>query len=327
MPTVPRLVKRITSSPARLFMPILTFPGAHMAGTTVREMVTDPVKQCAAATALHAQYQTPFVMSAMDLSVEAEEFGATIRMEDWEVPTVTGRTVTDRTSVDALKVPEVGTKRASVYLSTVRGLRSTISDSLVLGGMIGPFSLAGRLFGVSEALAETLGEPETMHALLTKATAFLIAYGRAFKEAGAAGVVIAEPTAGLMSPASMQQFCVPYVRKIVTALNDADFQVILHNCGARLPHLQPSLETGAQILHFGKPMDIVAALGQVPENIVLCGNLDPSEVFVNGTIPEVRMKTQQLLAATEKYKNFVISSGCDIPAQAPMQNIFTFFTA
>jgi uroporphyrinogen decarboxylase len=327
MPSAPRLVKEILAAPARLSMPILAFPGAHMAGTTVREMVTDSVKQCAAETAVHEKFQTPFVLSAMDLSVEAEAFGASIRFEEWEVPTVIGRKVTDAAGVSALPVPSVGAGRTDVYLATSRGLRSTIDDAFVLAGMIGPFSLAGRLFGVSEALAETIGDPETMHALLEKTSAFLLAYGKAFKDAGADGVIMAEPTAGLISPASMQEFCVPYIRKIISGLNDQNFQVILHNCGARIGHLKPSLETGARILHFGKPMDIVAALGQVPDDIILSGNLDPSEVFVNGTIPEVRMKTQQLLQATAERKNFVISSGCDIPAQAPMQNLFTFFTA
>lgn len=327
MGATPHLVARILSAPDRLFMPILTFPGAHMAGTTVREMVTDPVKQCAAEVAVHEQFQTPFVMSAMDLSVEAEAFGAAVHMEEWEVPTVTGRHVTDMAGIERLRIPEPGDGRTGVYLATVRGLRSKLADAIVLGGMIGPFSLAGRLFGVSEALAETMGAPDMMHALLKKTTAFLTAYARAFKESGAHGLIIAEPTAGLMSPASMRQFSTPYIRQIMAAVNDSDFQVILHNCGARIGHLAPSLETGARILHFGKPMDIAAALAQVPPDVIICGNLDPSEVFVNGSIPEVRMKTQDLLKATEAYKNFVISSGCDVPAQTPMKNLFTFFTA
>jgi uroporphyrinogen decarboxylase len=326
MAVTPKLVSQILSAPERLRMPILTFPGARFAGTTVRGIITDPEKQCAAALAMHDQFQTPFVMSSMDLSVEAEEFGAEVRKEDWEVPTVIGRRVTDLAGIQALEVPEIGSHRTTVYLSTVRGLRSTVNDAIILGGMIGPFSLAGRLFGVSEALAETMGDPEAMHELLKKTTRYLISYARAFKDSGAHGLIIAEPTAGLMSPASMRQFSTPYIRQIAEAVNDHDFQIILHNCGARLTHLAPSLETGAQILHFGKPMDIVAALGQVPEDVVLCGNLDPSEVFVNGTIPEVRMKTRQLLELTASYKNFIISSGCDIPAQSPMQNIFTFFT-
>jgi uroporphyrinogen decarboxylase len=290
-------------------------------------MVTDPAKQCAAVEVLHAQFQTPFVMSSMDLSVEAEAFGAAIQMADWEVPTVIGRHVTDVNGIGSLTVPHVGAKRTHVYLETVRRLRSTISDAFVLGGMIGPFSLAGRLYGVSEALAETMGEPAIMHAILEKTTTFLTAYARAFKESGAHGVIIAEPTAGLMSPGSVEQFCTPYIRQIASAVNDQNFQVILHNCGAKLAHLKAKLDTGVRILHFGKPMDIVAALGQVPEDVVLCGNLDPAEVFVNGTVAEVRLKTRTLLEATAQYKNFVISSGCDVPAQAPMQNLWTFFTA
>jgi uroporphyrinogen decarboxylase len=327
MAGTPHLVETVLSSPIRLAMPIVTFPGARLAHTTVREMVTDPAKQFAAEEALHAQFQTPFVMSAMDLSVEAEAFGATIQMADWEVPTVIGRHVMDLDSIGSLTVPQVGAMRTRVYLETVRRLRSSITDAHVLGGMIGPFSLAGRLYGVSEALAETIGEPAMMHTLLEKTTTFLTAYACAFKDAGAHGVIIAEPTAGLLSPGSMQQFCTPYIRQIASAVNDQNFQVILHNCAAKLAHLKAKLDTGVQIFHFGQPMDIVAALGQVPEDVVLCGNLDPSAVFVNGTVAEVRLKTRKLLEATAQYKNFVISSGCDVPAQAPMQNIWTFLTA
>ncbi len=320
------VAQRILSSTHRLAMPVLTFPGAALAGTNVRGMVTDPAKQAAASLALHKKYATPFIMSAMDLSVEAEEFGATIRMDDWEVPTVTGRFVTDMAGIEAITVPAVGTKRTTVYLKTVEKLRAAGTDALVLGGMIGPFSLAGRLFGVSEALAETAGEPAMMHALVKKATAFLTTYARAFKAAGAHGLIIAEPTAGLMSPHSTAEFSSPYVRQIREAVEDASFTVILHNCGARIGHLDATLASGATILHFGKPMDIAAALARVPGGTVLCGNLDPSEVFVGSTAEEVTTRTAALLSATAGYKNFVISSGCDVPAGAPPANLGAFFS-
>jgi len=308
-------------------MPVLSFPGAPLTGTTVHAMVTRVHDQVAAQLELHRRFRTPFVMSAMDLSVEAEEFGASIQMSDWEIPTVTGRLVTDMPGITALSVPAVGARRTAVYVGTVERLASSVPDAIILGGMIGPFSLAGRLFGVSEALAETAGEPEMMHALLEKTTVFLTAYASAFKKAGAQGVIIAEPTAGLMSPASVRSFSSPYIRQIVDAVEDGDFQIILHNCGARLGHLEAKLEAGARILHFGKPMDLVAALTHVPDDIVLCGNLDPSEIFVGSSADELTTRTRALLAATASRKNFVISSGCDIPAQAPLANLEAFFTA
>lgn len=317
--------QRILASTHRLAMPVLTFPGAALTRTTVRGMVTDPDAQVAAELALHERFATPFVMSAMDLSVEAEEFGATIQMDDWEIPTVTGRFVTDLASIAQLPVPALGRKRTAVYLNTVEKLRASGTGAIVLGGMIGPFSLAGRLFGVSEALAETAGDPAMMHTLIAKATTYLTAYAQAFKRAGAHALIMAEPTAGLMSPASTGEFSSPYVKQIREAVEDDNFQVILHNCGARIGHLQASLASGAKILHFGQPMDIVAALGQVPEDTILCGNLDPSAVFVGSTAGEVAAKTAALLAATASHKNFVISSGCDVPAAAPLDNLEAFF--
>jgi len=219
----------------------------------------------------------------------------------------------------------VGSKRSRVYLDTVRNLSREKGDGLLLAGLIGPFSLAGRLFGVSELLLATAMEPKNVALLVGKTAQFLKAYARAFKEAGADGVIMAEPTAGLMSPHSVTEFSSPYVKEIIGAVEDDSFQVVLHNCGAKLGHLSAKLESGATALHFGKPMDLPASLQQVTRDIVLCGNLDPAGVFVHSTPEEIATATHALLEATKDFPNFLISSGCDIPAEAPLGNIKAFF--
>jgi uroporphyrinogen decarboxylase len=213
-----------------------------------------------------------------------------------------------------------------VYLKTIEQLRKQASGLPVLGGMIGPFSLAGRLFGVSESLLATAMEPETIELLVEKAATYLTGYASAFREAGADGVVMAEPTAGLMSPQFVERFSSPYVRIIREAVETAGFQVILHNCGARLTHLEAKLQSGARLLHFGKPMDLAAALGRVEGDIILGGNLDPAEVFVNGSPGFVAERTEALLTSAAGRKNFFISSGCDIPYAASLKNLDAFFT-
>ena len=226
-----------------------------------------------------------------------------------------------------LGVPVAGTARTAVYLETVRLLSASPGDAWVLGGMIGPFSLAARLFGVSEALQGTLDQPDLLHALLEKTTAFLLAYAEAFKRAGASGIIIAEPTAGLMSPGAVLAFSSPYIRRIVERVADDRFEVILHNCGARLAHLPATLQSGAHIFHFGKPMDLPTALSRAPADVVLCGNLDPAAVFVGCDPDGVRQRTTALLQATTGRRPFVISSGCDIPPDAPLANVDAFFEA
>ncbi|HTZ21841.1 MAG TPA: uroporphyrinogen decarboxylase family protein [Opitutaceae bacterium] len=317
----------VLASPHRLAMPILSFPGVKLTGVSVRELVTNPPAQVAVQRLLQQKYRTSFMLSAMDLSVEAEAFGSEIRMEDAEIPCVTNRLVTDDAQISRLEVPAVGTKRTAVYLETVRLLAAKPTGTWILGGMIGPFSLAARLYGVSEALQDTLNQPEMIHALLEKATAFLLAYAEAFKRAGARGIIIAEPTAGLISPNAVVSFSSPYIRQIVKRVADDDFEVILHNCGARLAHLPATLQSGAQIYHFGKTMDIPAALARTPADVVLCGNLDPAAIFVGCDPAGVRERTAALLQATKASRAFVVSSGCDIPPDAPLANVDAFFDA
>lgn len=321
------LTEKVLSASSRLAIPILTFPGGQLTGDSVRTMVHSAPSQVRAQLALRDRFGTVAFLSAMDLSTEAEEFGSSIQFEENEVPTVIGRLVTDLAGAEQLPLPKVGSKRTRVYLETIQALARERRDEVVLAGLIGPFSLAGRLFGVSEALLATAMEPDAIHVLLEKTTRFLSSYAQAFKDAGADGVIMAEPTAGLMSPRAASEFSSPYIKRVIDAVDDQNFQVVLHNCGARIGHLAAKRESGASALHFGKPMDLPAALKEVPPDLLLGGNLDPADIFVNATPENVAAATHGLLAAAGEHRNFFLSSGCDIPAHAPLRNIEAFFIA
>ena len=308
-------------------MPIAVYPGLALTGARVCDVVSNPQAQAEAQIALHERYQTPFVLSAMDLSAEAEAFGCTIHFAETEIPAVTGRLVTSLEQARKLSVPQPGDQRTAVYLETVQRLRRLPGGPLVFGGCIGPFSLAARLAGVSEALEMTMTEPELMHVLLEKSAAFLAAYLGAFRSAGADGVIMAEPAAGLLSPRGLSQFSSAYVKQIGAAAADGRFAFTLHNCAAKLVHLPAVLESGLTSFHFGAPMDMVAALGRVPSDVVLCGNLDPTGVLVQLPPDEITERARQLLAATAGSRNFVLSSGCDVPVTAPLASLDAFYAA
>ena len=224
-------------------------------------------------------------------------------------------------------MPQPGEGRTGVHLESVRRLRQTSGASFVLGCCIGPFSLAARLAGVSEAMELTITNQDLMHALVEKGTAFLAGYVRAFHAAGADGLVMAEPAAGLLSPRGLAAFSSAYVRKIAAGVADAEFALVLHNCAASVAHLPAILETGLKAFHFGAPMDLVSALGRVPPDVVLCGNLDPAAVFLQSRPEDVAGRTAALLVATAAHRNFVISSGCDLPAAVPLANLDAFHDA
>ena len=170
-------------------------------------------------------------------------------------------------------------------------------------------------------------EPDVIMALLDKCTAFLIDYCKALKATGVAGVVMAEPAAGLLSNEDHQMYATPYVKQIVDAVQDDDFTVILHNCGNTGQCTGAMVETGAAAMHFGNLVDIPQALTEVPEHMLVMGNLDPVGIFKQATPEQVAAATTDLLEKTRGAKNFVISSGCDLPPAVPEANLEAFFGA
>jgi len=309
-------------------IPILSFPCVQLLGVTVGELTADSELQARGMKMIADSCDTLASVSMMDLSVEAEAFGANVRFTEDEVPTVLGALVTTEEEADALAVPPVSAGRCPKYVDAIRKACAAITDRPVFAGVIGPFSLAGRLMDVSEIMVNCYDEPDMVHTVMRKAAEFLTAYILEYKKAGAAGVVMAEPLTGLLSPTLAEEFSEPYVREIVEAVQDDGFIVIYHNCGGDTPLMTDSiLRTGAAAYHFGNAVSMREMLEKFPADTVVMGNLDPAGQLKNGTPESVRAETLRILGECCSFPNFVISSGCDIPPAANWDNIRAFFDA
>lgn len=321
-------LRDIMASEQRRALPVLSFPSTQLMGITVRELITNSDTQARGMAAVAERCPTAASVSMMDLSVEAQCFGAEIRVTDDEVPTVVGAVVHDPEEAEALAVPPVGAGRTGIYIEAIGKTKEKITDRPVLAGVIGPFSLAGRLMDMTEIMINCYEEPEMVHTVLEKATAFLIDYVKAYKEVGADGVVMAEPAAGLLSPTLCGEFSTPYVKQIIDAVQTDDFIVVYHNCGNTVNLLtQEIVATGAAAYHFGNAVSVKEMLEKMPADQLVMGNVDPVGAFCNGTPDVVRAETLRILKECGGHKNFLISSGCDIPPKSPWENIDAFFAA
>ena len=321
-------VQQFREAPVKKPMPILSFPAIQMMGVTVKELIMDSGLQAKGMKLIADRTDAAASVSLMDLSVEAECFGSTIRFIDDEVPAVIGSVVSSEEEAQALAVPQIGAGRTTIYIEAIEKAVRMIEDRPVFAGVIGPFSLAGRLMDVAEAMVYCYDEPDMVHIVLQKATQFLIRYIDAYKKAGANGVVIAEPLAGLLSPALAEEFSVPYMRQIVEAVQDDEFIVIYHNCGDyTIQQIDSILTIGAPMYHFGNAIDMAEMMKHIPADVLAAGNVDPAGQFRNGTVDSMKAETLSIMEKCCKYPNFVISSGCDIPPMSKWENIDAFFEA
>ncbi len=309
-------------------MPLLSFPSAQLVGASVYRFTHDAALQAQGIVEVARRMDTAAAICMMDLSVEAEAFGCRLKEGEHEVPTVIGTLVADEEEAEALAIPQVGAARTGLYIEAARLAKEQLADRPVLAGIIGPFSLAGRLMDVSEALVNCIAEPDLVHTVMKKTTAFLKEYALAYKAAGADGIVMAEPLSGLLSPALETEFSAPYVRELIEAVQNDSFAVIYHNCGPNTPLMTDSLsQNGAAAYHFGDAVDLSLLLEKMPPDKPVCGNISPMAQFLNGTPESMKQAVAALKETCGHYKNFVLSSGCDIPWNAKWENIDAFFQA
>ena len=321
-------LEEVKAAPVKKPFPILSFPCVQLMDITVKELISNSDNQARGMKAVADRIDSLAAVSYMDLSLEAEAFGAQIKVTDEEVPTVIGTLVPDEEAAEALKVPTIEDGRIGIYLEGMKKALQLIDDRPVFAGMIGPFSLAGRLVDVNKAMLYCKKKPELLHTVLRKATDFLIEYAKAYKAIGAHGIMMAEPLSGLLSPKLEAKFSAPYVKEIAEALKSEDFLVMYHNCGNYTPKMIESIASnGCDAYHFGNAIDMKAFMEEWPSDLLAMGNIDPAEQFTNGTPETMKAATLELLESCSGYENFLISSGCDIPPGAKWENIDAFFGA
>lgn len=324
---VTQWIKDIISNPERKSMPIMTHPGIELIGKKVIDAVTDGEVHFQAIKALNERFPNAVACTTiMDLTVEAEAFGAELRMDENEVPTVASRLLSNFDDVNNLEIPLLDKARIPQYLKA-DALAAANIDKPVFAGCIGPYSLAGRLYDMTEIMMAIYTEPETAILLIEKCTQFLISYCKAIKETGVAGVLLAEPAAGLLSNEDCYNYSSIFVKRIIDAVQEDRFAVILHNCGNTGHCTSAMIDTGAKGVHFGNRANMVEALNMCPGDMLVMGNVDPVEVFKLASSEEVFKVTGALLEKTREFSNFVISSGCDTPPDIPFRNIEAFYQA
>lgn len=319
-------INKLIGGEQRVALPLLSYPAISLLKVPLSSLLSDPEVQAEGIRLISERFPMPAAMGYMDLSVEAEAFGAHAVFSEGNVPTITGQLVSDPDDAEALAVPSIREGRCPKVIEGIRLAKKKISDKPLLANCIGPFSLAGRLMNVNEILLDCYEDPDMVHTVLKKSTDFLMSYISALRDAGADGVILAEPLAGMLSPALMKEFSSEYLLGITRQLQTPDFPVVYHNCGTDVNRLVPEiLYTGCAAYHFGNHADLKKLLEAFPKDVPVLGNLSPSLLSNEKSGEKISASVSGLIRECGDFSNWILSSGCDIPAGTPIENIDAFF--
>ncbi len=305
-------------------VPLMGFPGTQLNHSTLKQNVFNWGVQFWTLFELVRRYQPDGAFTFMDLSVEANALGLPVIYPLNESPSVeypVVRSEEDLLGFYHLDILRDG--RVRVFVETMH-LMSQYLNVLRGGYVIGPFTLAGLMMGATDTALATIERPELLHRTLTFASHVIGRYANALTEAGADMIAILEPTSVMLSPNQFWEFSGQYVQRII---DQFEAMPILHICGDTTHLLQRMVDTGAQGLSLDAPVDLPAAARRLPSDVVLIGNISPTEIMAAATPAQVYRETRALVEAMAPYPNFVLSTGCDLPPETPLANIQAFMEA
>lgn len=314
-------------------IPQITYTTAQLTGVGLVEALHSPEKTAAALLAGQRElgYDAIYAGWESSFNLLAEAMGCTMRFPEDSVPQVAEHVVKTPSDLDRIEIPDPNSSgRLPIHMKMLHLLKEEVKGQVPLFAYTpGPFTLAGQLGGINPLMMATIQDPEFVHAITDIALQASIRYALANIEAGADVIITADPTASgsLISPTTFKTFAAPLITKIASAVGKAGAIASLHICGKTTPILDQMAATGVKMVELDHLVDLTKAKQRVGDQVILMGNLDPTELLLSGTPKEVEAAAKSCIEAVGGDGRYILSSGCEIPPQAPLDNIRAMVTA
>lgn len=281
--------------------------------------------------AIAETFEPDVVFPLMDLSVEANALGCYTIFPQAESATV----ARDMFSIDELtnrsEVNIAFDSRLIGYVETMKMMSLGLPASILKGAYVtGPYTLAALMMGADEAAMATLLRPDDLHTLCQFTTAKVEEYVRLLISAGAQAICVLEPSAVMMGPDHFAEFSAAYVHHIIESCKYTGVTTIYHTCGNTMHLVQNMVEAGVNAISLDSRdagVDLPAVSRTLPPDVVIMGNMSPTGSLLSGSPHEVEKEVADLVREMSPFPNFVLSTGCDLPQETPIENIRAFMQA
>lgn len=266
------------------------------------------------------------VFGLLGTSEESEAMGSVFKYGGGYLPMISDYVIKDYPrDLPELKILNpYKDKRLPLILEGVKRLKELCEGEIpVVGSVQGPFRHAAMLRGVENLMRDLFKNRENARKLMEIATDSLIVWGVAVVQAGADIVWLPDPVASgdAVSPRVYEDWVLPYTQRVVSALKKTGVKVLMHICGDTSDRLKTLAATGVDGLSLDTKVDFGSARETLGPEYLLMGNVDPTDPLTLGRPETVYKESRKVIEQAGKEGHFFLSSGCVIPAEAPLENM------
>ncbi|MCH9633863.1 MAG: Uroporphyrinogen decarboxylase [Chlamydiae bacterium] len=255
-----------------------------------------------------------------DILLILETFGFSLRFGQDQGPLIDTRNLL----ADPLSIKPSPVEDSLSYVAqTIKNLKKELKVPL-LGFCGAPFTLAtyvleGRSSKDFKLTKQWLYQkPDLFHHLLDLLTEQTILYLKMQIKAGIDAIQIFDSWAGFFPYSEVQQFSLPYLKRIIQALKPSGVPIILFAKGScafveDLAHLNPSA------ISLDSSGDLLKAIHRISSKISLQGNLDPD--LLQAPLPTIRKEVMRLCMGMKDRPGYVFNLGHGIKPHTPLEAV------
>ncbi|UCH19637.1 MAG: MtaA/CmuA family methyltransferase [Deltaproteobacteria bacterium] len=207
--------------------------------------------------------------------------------------------------------------RIPELLRAVRILKNETDDAVpIVGGIIGPFTIAGALLETVPLLKASFKTPEKIRPFLEVGEKAGTALGRALIDEGADIIACEDMTASpaLIAPDTYRDFELAYQKRQFDAIS---VPKILHICGNVDQIVEWMGKTGADIVSIEPKANCKLAREKCGPDIILMGGVDTVTTLLLKDTDTVKQECQKTIADGIQ----ILAPGCAIAPGTPTENL------
>jgi len=304
--------------------PWVPFVGCHAAkliGVSAEEYFKSSSNIVKGVTKAFELYRPDGLPVVFDLQVEAEALGCELVYADENPPSVATHPLEEGKDLEDLKIPGEEDGRFPIVLEATKEICKILGEKIAIYGLVtGPFTLALHLRGTS-IFFDMIDNEEKVCELMKFTQKVCQNSARMYMDAGVDVVAVVDPMTSQISPDHFAKFVSPYVKPVFEYIKSRGKASSLFVCGNAKNNLEEMCKCAPDNISIDEnvPLDYAKDLC-TKYGISLGGNIKLTVTMLLGT-PIDNIKDAKNCMQIGGKKGYILSPGCDMPFNTPVENV------
>ncbi len=305
-------------------VPWVPFSGVHagfLKGYTAREVLTDGDKLFESLMEVHKLYTPDGMPVIFDLQIEAEILGCELLWAEDNPPSVMSHPYAGELQVPCkCKIPKITDGRIPMVVDVMKRVKAAVGEDTALYGLIcGPVTLASHIRG-SEFFMDIVMYPEFVKELVGFCVEVCNAMSSYYIEAGMDVIALVDPLISQISPKSIEALFMEPFQAAFDFIRSKGALSSFFVCGDATVQMDVMCRTNPDGISIDENVNIYEAKKITDHyNITIGGNIPLTTTLLFGNQQD-NMKYIVDMLDNIDHHNLIVSPGCDMPYNVPIDN-------